>query len=194
MHDIEPYFKWRDQYVAADDDRSPFFGRTYSEFQFSQKIYNYYIHPQWDEFGSSTLYMKIIFVDYDEAFAIIELIGEWNDCLHNDVMILKREIIDLLAHQGINKYIIIGENVLNFHGDDDAYYEEWQEDVVDENGWISFINLLEHVEQEMKDTQLQYFVNFGGQLNDVDWRVMSPKNVFNTIESIIHGAVKQLRY
>lgn len=194
MHDIEPYFKWRDQYVAADDDRSPFFGRTYSEFQFSQKIYNYYIHPQWDEFGSSTLYMKIIFVDYDEAFAIIELIGEWNDCLHNDVMILKREIVDLLAHQGINKYIIIGENVLNFHGDDDAYYEEWQEDVVDENGWICFINLLEHVEQEMKDTQLQYFVNFGGELNDVDWRVMSPKNVFKTIESIIHGAVKQLRY
>lgn len=194
MHDIEPYFKWRDQYIAADDDRSPFFGRTYSEFQFSQKIYNYYIHPQWDEFGSSTLYMKIIFVDYDEAFAIIELIGEWNDCLHNDVMILKREIVDLLGYQGINKYIIIGENVLNFHGDDDAYYEEWQEDVMDENGWICFINLLEHVEQEMKDTQLQYFVNFGGELNDVDWRVMRPKNVFRTIESIIHGAVKQLRY
>jgi hypothetical protein len=58
--------------MAEEDPRSIFFGRTYSEFEFSQAVYNYYIHPQWDEFGSKTLYLKILFADYDAKFAIIE--------------------------------------------------------------------------------------------------------------------------
>ncbi|MCB0640588.1 MAG: hypothetical protein KDC44_03075, partial [Phaeodactylibacter sp.] len=76
MHDIEPFYHWRSDYVAAEDDRSPFYGRVYDEFRFTQKIYNYYIHPQWDAFGSPTLYMKLLKVDYDEGYAIMELIGE----------------------------------------------------------------------------------------------------------------------
>ena len=81
MHDIEPYYHWRHLYTAEADPRSIFFGRTYSEFEFSQTVYNYYIHPQWDEFGSKTLYLKILYADYDSKFAIIELIGEWNDAI-----------------------------------------------------------------------------------------------------------------
>ena len=79
MHDIEPYYRWRDDYIAAEDERSPFFETEYSEFEFDKMIYNYYIHPQWDCFGSQTLYIKILFVDYDRQYAIIEFIGEWND-------------------------------------------------------------------------------------------------------------------
>ena len=78
MHDIEPYFKWRDWYTAEEDTRSPFYGREYSEFEFTHAVYNYLIHPQWDEFGSKTLYLKILYADYDEHFAIIEMLGEWN--------------------------------------------------------------------------------------------------------------------
>ncbi|MEZ4990567.1 MAG: hypothetical protein R2824_09145 [Saprospiraceae bacterium] len=107
MHDIEPHYHWRDDYTAEEDSRSPFFGRQYDEFRFSQKVYNYYIHPQWDAFGSSTLYLKILFVDYTEQYAILELIGEWNDCLHNDIMFLKREIIDALIQEGIYKFILV---------------------------------------------------------------------------------------
>ncbi len=51
MHEIEPFYNWRHIYVSEEDERSPFYGRVYSEFEFSQTIYNYYIHPQWDEFG-----------------------------------------------------------------------------------------------------------------------------------------------
>ena len=65
MHDIEPFYNWRHIYVAEEDSLSPFFGRTYSEFEFSQTVYNYYIHPQWDDFGSRTLYLKILFVDHE---------------------------------------------------------------------------------------------------------------------------------
>ncbi len=43
--------------------------------------------------GSETLYLKILFVDYDERYAIIELIGEWNDAINNDIMLLKRDIV-----------------------------------------------------------------------------------------------------
>ena len=51
MHEIEPYYHWRHLYMAEEDPLSPFFGQTYSEFEFSQTVYNYYIHPQWDEIG-----------------------------------------------------------------------------------------------------------------------------------------------
>jgi hypothetical protein len=98
-------------YIAADDKLSPFYGTKYSEFEFSQTIYNYYIHPQWDDFGSKTLYLKIIYVDYELHFCVIELIGEWNDAIENDIMMLKREIGDELMKKGISKFIFIAENV-----------------------------------------------------------------------------------
>ena len=142
MHDIEPHYQWRDRYIASEDEQSPFFGRVYDEFQFSQKIYNYFIHPQWDAFGSNTLYLKILFVEYQQGFAVLELIGEWNDCLQNDIMFLKRNIADDLAQNGIHKFVLVCENVLNFHASDDSYYQEWFEDVSEEHGWICFLNLL----------------------------------------------------
>ncbi len=55
----------------------------------TQTIYNYYIHPQWDDFGSRTLYLKVLLADYDEQYVIIELFGEWNDAIENDIMNLK---------------------------------------------------------------------------------------------------------
>ena len=95
MHSLEPYYAWRNQYCAEEDPRSPFFGREYSEFEFSDRIYDHYIHPQWDSIDSTTLFMKLLFTEYDEGYCIIELIGEWNDTLYNDIMTFKRNIIDL---------------------------------------------------------------------------------------------------
>lgn len=185
MHDIEPYFRWRDDYDASLDKKSPFYGRTYDEFYFTQKVYNYFIHPQWDSFGSATLYMKILFADYDEGFAIFELIGEWNDCLYNDIMYLKRDVADELIQHGIHKFIIIGENVLNFHASDDSYYEEWYDDVKDEGGWICLLNLLRHVEEEMDDARLQYYVHFGDRFNELNWRSLSPKGLHDKVENLL---------
>ena len=91
MQDIEPYYNWRHLYTAEEDKRSPFYGRQYSEFEYSLTLYNYYIHPQWDDFGSRTLYMKLLYADYDQQFAILELLGEWNDAIENDIMTLRRE-------------------------------------------------------------------------------------------------------
>ncbi len=192
MHDIEPHYKWRGNYMAERDERSPFYGRIYDEFGYSQKVYNYFIHPQWDNFGSSTLYTKILFTDYDEGFAILEMIGEWNDALHNDVMFVKRELVDSLALHGIHKYVIICENVLNFHGDEDDYYEEWYQEVVEEGGWIVFLNALQHVEDEMKDTRLDRYVHFGTPYNQVNWRPHKPKQIVDNLEMLIDGMIMRI--
>ena len=108
MHEIEPYYKWRDDYIASEDEYSPFYATEYSEFEFDKQIYNYLLHPQWDSFGSSTLYLKVLFADYERGYAIIELIGEWNDAINNDIMLMKRELLELMIDQGINKFILIG--------------------------------------------------------------------------------------
>ena len=108
------------------------------------------------------------------------MIGEWNDCLYNDIMTLKREVIDLAIDDGINKFILIGENVLNFHASDDSYYEEWFEDV--EDGWITLINFHDHVMNEMIKERLHYYVNVGEGFNDLDWRRMKPNDILLWVE------------
>ncbi|MCX8080698.1 MAG: hypothetical protein N3F09_05615 [Bacteroidia bacterium] len=190
MHEIEPYYSWRHLYIASEDELSPFFGREYSEFEFTNKIYNYAIHPQWDSIGSETLYIKILFVDYVEKYCIIEMMGEWNDALNNDIMFLKREIVDCLLRHGINKYILIGENVLNFHYSDESYYEEWFDDIGEE-GWIVLLNFREHVIREMKRIHLDYYINTGGELDDFNWRRFSPGQVFGNVCKIMS---KRLKY
>ena len=192
MHDIEPWWGWRDEYCAEKDKKSPFFGRQYDEFTFSSRIYNYYIHPQWDDFGSETLYAKILYVDYKRHFALIELIGEWNDTLNNDIMFLKRDLIDSLLKNDIYKFVIFCDNVLNFHGDDDSYYEEWYDDIKDDAGWICLVNTYEHVANEMSKFRLQYYLYFGDDFNDMNWRTMKPAYLVDAIETTMHNQQKQL--
>jgi len=189
LHDIEPYYNWRHLYIAAEDEHSPFYGRTYSETEFENSIYNFVIHPQWDDFGSETMYLKVLFVDYEEGYCIIELIGEWNDAITNDIMLLKRDIIDELIYLDVKKFIIIGENVLNFHASDDSYYEEWFEDVGDD-GWIIFMNFKEHVLAEFKQHNIDYYFSSGGELDDFNWRRFSPGQVFGNLSKIIEKRLK----
>lgn len=183
MHDIEPHYAWRSLYISSEDERSPYYGQEYSEFEFTHQIYNYLIHPQWDEFGSATLYLKILFADYDKQFCIIELIGEWNDCLYNDIMYLKRNVIEPLIEQGITKYILIGENVLDFHASDDSYYQEWFDEI--EDGYIVSLNFRPHVIHEIEQANIDYYMAVGGKFNEIAWRSQSPLKLFTLIDSLI---------
>lgn len=181
MQDIEPFFNWRHLYTAEEDDKSPFFEREYSEFEFHNTVYNYYIHPQWDEFGSRTLYMKILFTDYEQNFTIIELIGEWNDAIENDIMMLRREITDeMYKTYGISKFIFIAENVLNFHSSDDSYYEEWAEQLREENGWVVLLNL---PQQSRYDFTRARLTNYMELLDFPDWRTYRPEHLFQKIDA-----------
>jgi hypothetical protein len=183
VHDIEPFYNWENYYVASEDENSPFFGRAYNMNQYTNDIYGYYIHPLWDEIGSETLYVKVLYVSYARQYAIIEMFGEWNDTLHNDVMHLKRNLLDYLLRRDIKYFILIGENILNFHGSDDCYYEEWFEDV--EDGWIAAVNFREFVEDEWKKFRLDYYINFGGTLEIGNWRTLTPQRFFETVNELI---------
>lgn len=168
--------------MSEEDERSPFFGRIYSEFEFSQTIYNYYIHPQWDEFNSRTLYLKVLIADYEEKYVIIELIGEWNDAIENDIMSLKREVADKLMLEGIFKFILIGENVLNFHSSDKEYYVEWFEEVTDENGWIVCLNMPAQTQYDFTRARLNRYI----ELMQIDnWRIYRPFHLFKQIDEEI---------
>ena len=179
MQDIEPFYAWRNLYIASEDERSPFYQRQYSEFEYSNAIYNFLIHPQWDDIDSPTLYIKILMVDYDNNFAIIEMIGEWNDCINNDIMILKRDVIDSMFTEHINKFILITENVLNFHSGDKDYYEEWFEEVTDEGGWVVALNMPEQTQYDFKKKKLNYYVEL---MEMPTWRVYKPQHLFEKID------------
>jgi len=183
MHEIEPYYNWRDNYVASDDANSPFYGRVYSEFTFSNSVYNHLIHPQWDEFGSQTLFIKILMVNYDLHYCIIEMLGEWNDLLYNDIMFLYREVIEELLANEIKYFILIGENVLNFHGDENDYYEEWNSNIDD--GWIVGLNFRDFVIQEFENNNIDYFIAFKGEFDQFPWRKLMPDQLFERLNEII---------
>jgi hypothetical protein len=185
MHELEPFYNWMHLYEATDDEQSPFYGREHSEFEFSNTVYNYYIHPQWDEFGSRTLYLKVLFVDYDLNYAIIEMIGEWNDAIENDIETLKRAVIDRMMAKGIYKFILITENVLNFHSSDTDYYQEWVDDISGEGGWIALVNMPEQTRFDFGRSHIDRFVHF---VESPNWRTFQPQDFFNSIDNKIFRA------
>jgi len=186
MHAIEPFYAWRDYYIASEDENSPFFGRTYDEFSFHDKIYNFYVHPQWDSIESETMFVKIIYCSYEQQIAVIELLGEWNDAINNDIETLMLQVLQHLMEKEIYKFVLIGENILNFHGSDDAYYEDWYDRIKEEEGWIVGINFQEHVVREMKKYKLHHHVIFKEELMQCNWRKYKPSDILQWIEQEIY--------
>ena len=131
--------------------------------------------------------MKILYVDYEQAFAIIELIGEWNDAIENDVMTLRRDITDKMFKDGITKFILIAENVLNFHSSDDSYYEEWNEQLMDEGGWIVLVDM---PQQSQYDFKMARLTNYVALMDFPQWRTLKPDYVFQQVDNWI---LRQLR-
>jgi hypothetical protein len=193
MHNLEPFYRWREEYAVEDDTRSPFYGHTYTEWK---QVYNYLLHPLWDDFESNTLYLKVLMADYEEGYAIIELIGEWNDALENDIRFLKRNVLESMLDADISKFILIMENVLNFHGDGDDYYAEWAEECQDSfnGGWIVMVNSFDHVSDELHNTRLDNYVHFGQDYNDLNWRQYPPKTVFKLVEQLVNGGTRRLGF
>ncbi len=187
MHEIEPYYRWLKYYDSTEDELSPFYGKEYNYDLYSDAIYNYYIDPAWDFMGSETLYIKILYTHYEMGFCILEFIGEWNDAINNDVMHLKRNIIDHFNRYDIKKYILLGDNVFNFHGSDDCYYEEWYEDV--EDGWIGAVNFRDFIHEEWSKYNLDSYLIFGGTLQIDNWRTLSPMQFFNKVDNLIRRRI-----
>jgi hypothetical protein len=174
---------WLKYYDSSTDENSPFFGKEYNYDLYSETVYGYYIDPAWDSIGSETLYLKTLYADYEEGFVVLEFIGEWNDTLNNDIMTLKRDFLEMLMMKGINKFILIGENIFNFHGSDDLYYEEWFEEV--EDGWIAAVSFPDFIQEEFKKYRIDCYVNMGGTLQIEHWRTLHPLKFYELVKQLI---------
>jgi hypothetical protein len=99
-------------------------------------------------------------------------------------MLLKRQVIDHLLAVGIKHFILIGENVFNFHGSyEDDYYAEWFEEV--EDGWIVGLHFAVFVEQEWAKYHVDYYINFGGNLRIPNWRTLKPEMIFAYLQHVM---------
>jgi hypothetical protein len=86
--------------------------------------------------------------------------------------------------QGLDKFILIGENILNFHGGDDDYYQEWFEEL--DNGWIAMVNFRPYVTSEMTKFHLDYYLNYGGELDDISgWRTLTPMVFCQHVQTLL---------
>lgn len=178
MHQIEPFYFWRDYYRAEEDELSPFYGNIYSEFEYSNSVNNFLIHPQWDSIESESLYLKLLFVDYEIGYAIIEFIGDWNDGVNNDIEKLFENCINLLIDKGVDKFILIGDHVFNFYAGDTSYYDEIIQFIV--NGWVCCVNFPENVENEMKQNSIfEYFTLIQKMYEELE--SLSPDDFFEDI-------------
>jgi MFS superfamily sulfate permease-like transporter len=89
-------------------------------------------------------------------------------------------VVDKLMEQNIYKFILITENVLNFHSSDKEYYEEWFEQTNDNNGWIVALNMPEATQYDFRKKKLNYFI----ELIELDnWRVYKPYHLFKKIDN-----------
>jgi hypothetical protein len=73
--------------------------------------------------------------------------------------------------------------VLNFHSSDDCYYEEWFQEV--EEGWIVALNFQEHVLEEFRRSNIDYYVNFGGEFDQMMWRILLPGQLYTLVKQVI---------
>ena len=87
-----------------------------------------------------------------------------------------------LFGEGITKFILVAENVLNFHSSDREYYQEWFDEVTDENGWIVALNMPEATQYDFRKKKLNYYVEL---MELPNWRVFKPEHLFNRINEQI---------
>lgn len=186
MHTLEPFSGWLRYYDSSADEQSPFFENEYNFDVYRDTIYGYYIDPAWDSFGSETLYLKLLYADYEQGFAIVELLGEWNDAINNDIMTLKRGFVELLIREGIRKFILLGGHLMNFHGSDDCYYEEWHQE--QDDGWIALVDTPDFVCGEMNKYHLENYLHMGEALHISNWRTLHPQRLFELVANAMPRA------
>ena len=111
----------------------------------------------------------------------------WNP-EEKEIVELKREVLEKFMEEGIYKFILIVENVLNFHSDGKDYYEELHEEVTDENGWVVCLNMPEQTQYDFKQAHLNQFI----ELMELDnWRIYRPFHLFKKIDAELMNRLEE---
>ena len=71
FQETEPFSGWVSLYDPIDDENGPFFGIEANHSDYERFIYTFPAHPDWDDFGSESLLIKVLFTDYDQGFTIV---------------------------------------------------------------------------------------------------------------------------
>jgi len=93
-------------------------------------------------------------------------------------------VVEDLIGNDIKYFILIGENVFEYHSDTGDYYEEWF-DNLDGDGWIIGLNFREHVIREFTEANIDYYLAFGGNFDELAWRTLMPDHLFDKVEKMI---------
>lgn len=181
LRDIEPFYGWQHLYQTEKDTLSPFYEVTHSEFYYDRFVNGIPMHPQWEDFGSESLLCKIIYANYKVGFAIIELVGEWNDLFENDYKLFAENCLTYLVDNGIDKIVLICENVFHIYLQDDDYYDAMQEEMGEE-GWICLLKPREEVVEEMTQYHILDYFFWSQILDEVNWRALNPLEILKRIE------------
>ncbi|MFN8922737.1 MAG: hypothetical protein ACK5XP_07410 [Sphingobacteriia bacterium] len=200
---IEPFDGWLYLYNHDMDEHSPFHGVEHSLFDYDRAIYTFRAHPLWDQIESESLLVKILYASYPgsylppadphtepdnippaapdgEGFAILELLGEWNDLHENDFRLLWENCLHPLAVAGISRFIFICENVFNVYPGESDYYELATEAL--EDGWMCLLRARPHVLEELEAYEIGRYFYYSPSLADVRWRKMKPWHVYQLVK------------
>ncbi len=181
LHYIEPFYGWLNLYSHEHDECSPFHQVEHNQFYFDRSINRIPAHPLWDDIGSESLLIKILYADYQAGYAVIELFGEWNDLFDNDFKLLVENCLTYLMDHGIKRFVLICENVFHIYPDGDDYYQALQEEL--EEGWICILRARKEVWQEMLDYQIGSYFYQSPVLDELEWRKLKPFQLFYFVES-----------
>jgi hypothetical protein len=78
---------------------------------------------------------------------------------------------------------LVGENVLNFHSGDDAYYEDWHEELKDEAGWAVMLNLPTQSKYDFNQAHLSRYLPL---IELPQWRSLQPEMILQIVEQELH--------
>jgi hypothetical protein len=188
LHDIEPFYGWLQWYNQQMDPNSPFHEVEHNQFVFNRSINEIPAHPLWDEIGSESLLVKILFADYDEGYAIIELFGEWNDLFENDYKLFSENCLTFLIDAGISRFILVCENVFHTYLQSDDYYDALQDELGDE-GWICLLRARPHVKEEMEHYGIAPYFYWSELLDELNWRKLRPEPLYELVADRIRKAL-----
>lgn len=182
LHHIEPFYGWLNIYSHETDERSPFHEVEHNLFQYDRSVNRIPAHPLWDDIGSESLLVKILYADYQLGYAIIELFGEWNDLFDNDFKLLAENCLTYLIDHGIRRFIMVCENVFHVYPDSDDYYQAMYEEL-DDDGWMCILRAREEVWEEMNEYQVAHYFYQSPLLDELPWRKLKPYQLFHLVET-----------
>jgi hypothetical protein len=176
----EPFYGWLHLYNHEMDERSPFHGVEHNLFYFDRFVHDIPAHPLWDSIESESLLVKILYADYAEGYAIVELFGEWNDLFENDFRLLYENCLCFLTGEGVDKFIFICENVFYIYLQEDDYYQAFIDDISD--GWACLLRARPHVIEEVEKYGMGRFFYWSPALSNVEWRKLKPDMLCEYVE------------